>query len=334
MLGFCEKCHDMVEYYIKDEKKQKKIKGKTIEYIGKEAYCNECGSEIFVSDIRDHNLAMLDKVYREKEGLISLEEIELILEKYDIGKRPLSLLLGWGEGTLTRYLNGDIPTKQYSDMLKKVLRDSKYMRELLERNKDSITDVAYRHVNSALQKNENLTDSATVEPEDKIDYVVQYFLLNSADITPLALQKQLYFAQGFYNAFTGEFLFHNNCEAWVHGPVYRSVYYKYKDYGYNPIEEKDYEYGDIKLTTVEKELLDSIVRNFGCYSGKVLEKMTHAEEPWRVTRKGLTDNEGSDLIIDKKLIAKYFNEIKSKYGMFNISDIRDYSTDLFNKLYN
>ena len=32
-----------------------------------------------------------------KKGLISVSEMELILDKYDIGKRPLSLLLGWGE---------------------------------------------------------------------------------------------------------------------------------------------------------------------------------------------------------------------------------------------
>ena len=59
---------------------------------------------------------MIDNAFREKEGLISVSEMELILDKYDIGKRPLSLLLGWGEGTLTRYLDGDIPTKQYSDI--------------------------------------------------------------------------------------------------------------------------------------------------------------------------------------------------------------------------
>ncbi len=330
MLGFCEKCYEMVKYTVKEEKKQKNIKGKNVEYIGKEAYCNECGSEIFVSDIRDHNLFMLDKAYREKEGLISIAEIKLILEKYDVGKRPFSLLLGWGEGTLTRYLDGDIPTKQYSDILKKILSDSNYMKEILEQNKDNITDVAYRRISNSLQKVETVTDSS----EDKIDYVAKYLLSKTTEITPLALQKLLYFSQGFYKAFTGEYLFYNNCEAWVHGPVYRGIYYKYKDHGYNPIEEKDFEYGDIKLTTVEKEILDSIIRNFGCYSGKVLKKMTHAEEPWRITRIGLSDNEGSHRIIDKELIARYFSEIKIKHGMLNISDIRDYSTDLFNKLYN
>ena len=112
------------------------------------------------------------------------------------------------------------------------------------------------------------------------------------------------------------------------------MYYKYKDYGYNPIKDKDYEYGPIQLSAVERELLDSIIRNFGCYSGKVLEKMTHAEQPWRRARSGIKDNKTSDIIINKEDISGYFNEIKLKHGMFNICDIRDYSRDLFEKLYN
>ena len=66
MLGFCEKCHDMVEYYIREKKMTKNIKGKEIEYIGKVAICSECGSEIFVANIRDYNLKMLDNAFREK----------------------------------------------------------------------------------------------------------------------------------------------------------------------------------------------------------------------------------------------------------------------------
>ena len=332
MLGFCEKCHDMVEYYIREENMTKNIKGKEIEYIGKVALCNECGAEIFVARIRDYNLAALDRAFREKEGLILTSEIELILKKYEIGKRPLSLLLGWGEGTVTRYLDGDIPTKQYSDILKRLLADPDYIKELLGKNKDNITDIAYRRCCEALEKIEK-KDFVVVKSEDKIDHVVKYLLVSCSDITPLALQKLLYYAQGFFKAFTGEYLFHNNCEAWVHGPVYRSLYYKYKNYGYNPIEESEHDYRDIELDKIEKEILDSVIRNFGCYSGKVLENMTHSEMPWSHTRIGLKDNENSDRIIEKDLISKYFNDIKSKHNMLNISDIRDYSTDLFNKLY-
>ncbi|XEQ93572.1 hypothetical protein SCACP_24690 [Sporomusa carbonis] len=198
------------------------------------------------------------------------------------------MLLGWGEGTVTQYLNGDIPTKQYSDTLKRILVDYNYMTEVLEQNKDKVTDLAYSRCKRA---------------------------------------------QGFYKAFTGEFLFNDECEAWLHGPVYRNIYNKYKNYGCNQIEENPIDFGDINLTNDEKEFLDSVIMNFGCYSGKVLAKITHIETPWRVTRKGLGDHEGSNRIIDKKLIDEYFNGIKSKYGMLNISDIRDYSTDLFKKTY-
>ena len=150
---------------------------------------------------------------------------------------------------------------------------------------------------------------------------------------PVFIQKLLYFSQGFHKAFTGEYLFEDDCEAWVHGPVYRNIYDKYKDYGCNPIEEKKLEFENTSLAEDEKKLLDCIVHYFGCYSGKVLEKMTHTEEPWRVARRGLNDWESSERIISKESISTYFAEVKSKYKMLNFTDIKDYTTNLFDKLY-
>ncbi|MFW6030226.1 MAG: type II TA system antitoxin MqsA family protein, partial [Halanaerobiales bacterium] len=267
MKGFCEQCHDMVDYSVKTVKKIKDIKGKRINYQGKEAYCDNCDCNIFVAEIRDYNLKKLDVAYRKSEDIILLSDIEQITEKYNIGKRPLSLLLGWGEITLTRYLNGDIPSKQYSDILKKVLTEPEYMSELLEGNKGKVTENAYNSCKKALEE-----ISSTVEPEteSKIDSVVKYLLSNSADITPLALQKLLYYAQSFHKVFFNNYLFSEDCEAWVHGPVYREIYYKYKGYGYDLIEDNNIIYKNINLTETEKGILDSIIANFGCYSGKVL----------------------------------------------------------------
>ena len=61
--------------------------------------------------------------------------------------------------------------------------------------------------------------------------------------------------------------------------------------------------------------------------------MTHSEHPWLVTRNGLSDDKPSNEIIDKELISNYFEQIKQKYNMLNTSDIRDYSKDLFEKLF-
>ena len=330
MMGFCEQCHDMVDYYVIEEQKSKEIKGEEISYIGKEAYCNNCNENIFVAEIRDYNLERLDEAYRKSKNIILVSDIKEILTKYNVGKRPLSLLLGWGETTLTRYLDGDIPSKSYSNILKRVLEDPEYMEKLLEEHKDRVTESAYNKCKKAIEK---VTSKKQLQTESKIDSVVKYILNNSADITPLALQKLLYYAQSFYKVFNGEFLFDKECEAWEHGPVYRDIYDKYKGYGYNPIDEENIKYIDIQLTQSEKDLLDSIIRYFGCYSGKVLEKMTHEEKPWRLTRKGLEDNKSSNRIIKKELLEEYFENVKSKYNMLNISDIKDYSQEHFNKLY-
>ncbi|MBU3180693.1 type II toxin-antitoxin system antitoxin SocA domain-containing protein [Clostridium psychrophilum] len=334
MLQFCEKCNDTVKYSIREERKIKIIKGRKIEYIGKEAYCDECGSDLFVHEIRDSNLEMLDEAFREQTKLITVPIIENILDKYDIGKRPLSLLMGWGEGTLTRYLNGDMPTKQYSDILIRLLNNPKYMSEILEENKGKITEHAYNVCKKALDRidGEKCEMALTYESSEKIDNVSKYILNNCSDITPLALQKLLYYAQAFYKVFNGQFLFDNDCEAWIHGPVYRDIYYKYKEYGYNAIEDNTSKFCDINLDKAEEELLDSIIINFGCYSGKILERMTHIEAPWNITRKELSNYDSSDRIIDKKIINEYFNSIKNKFEMLNIADIKDYSADLFSKV--
>lgn len=63
MFGFCEECRSRVEYSIKEELKIKTIKDKSVKYKGKVAYYNKCGSNIFVHEIRDYNLEMLEKAY-------------------------------------------------------------------------------------------------------------------------------------------------------------------------------------------------------------------------------------------------------------------------------
>ena len=107
-------------------------------YSGKRAICPECGNEVYVADIEDENLKALYDIYRQNNGIISLEKILEIPEKYNIGKRPLSLLLGWGEMTFSRYCEGDIPTKQYSEILQRVYDDPVYYNELLEKNKGNL----------------------------------------------------------------------------------------------------------------------------------------------------------------------------------------------------
>lgn len=333
MMIFCEDCHEMVTYETKSVTMEKEIRGRKIEFAGKEATCSKCHSALFVAELRDHNLLQLDNAYRKSENLITVAEIQQITEQYNIGKRPLSVLLGWGEGTLTRYLDGAVPTKQYSDRLYEILNNPDTMESILESNKQSIAGSAYSKCKSAVEKMK-VVEFSDSDRENKIDSVTKYLLLNASEITPLALQKLLYYIQGFNKVFNEVFLFSDDCEAWAHGPVYTEIYQKYKNFGYNPIDiAVTYDEANLNISNSEKEVVDTIIQNFGCYSGKILERMTHSEHPWLIARNGLSDDSPSNRIIEKDLIEKYFEEIKRKYNMLNTSDVRDYSKELFEKLF-
>ena len=102
------------------------------EYLGMATVCEACESKIYVHEIEDYNLKALYDAYRKKNSIISLEKILEIPEKYSIGKRPISLLLGWGELTFTRYCDGDMPSKQYSDILQRIYEDPTYFKSVKE----------------------------------------------------------------------------------------------------------------------------------------------------------------------------------------------------------
>ena len=325
---FCEECRNDVEYTTASVPMTGTIKGKEYRYTGTEARCADCGSLVFVPEISDDNLRSLYNVFREENGIVSLDVICAIPEKYDIGKRPLSLLLGWGELTFSRYCDGDIPTRQYSDILQRIYNEPQFYSELLEANKANLKS------QRTYEKTRRAVDallSVDAPLNSKINTVIQYLLYQCEDITPLALQKALYYIQGFHFAFYRTFLFPEDCQAWTHGPVYRDIYFRYRDYRFDPIE-KTTTFDTSVFSASEKAICDSVINNLCCYSGKILERFTHNEAPWLTTRGDLPDSAPSDRIIEKSVIGTYFDAVKAKYNMVNPRDIKAYAQDMFQQL--
>ena len=323
--AFCETCRNDVNYNITEKEMTDTLKGTTCSYTGKEARCMECGSLVFVPGINDGNLKNLYDAYRRENDIVPLEIIRAIPTKYCIGKRPLSLLLGWGEQTFSRYCDGDIPSKQYSDILYRIYHEPAFYANLLEAGRENLRSLTtYEKSRKAvcrLSDPDNRKDSG-------IHTVIRYLLGQCGDITPLALQKALYYIQGFYYAFYQTYLFPDNCEAWVHGPVYRDIYYKYRGYRFDPITPADF-FEPSALTVSEKAVIDSVIRYLCCYSGKILEQFTHNETPWLDARGDLPVSAPSGRIISRDSIGEYFTAVKARYNMVAPSDIRTYARDMF-----
>ncbi len=322
---FCEECRKYTSYTVEEKEMSGTIRGSIYHYIGKEAKCTDCGAFVDVEEIGEANLKALYDVYRKENGIVSLEKIQSLSKRYDIGKRPLSILLGWGEHTFTRYADGDIPTREYSETLNRLFEDPEYYLKVLEENKERLSS---RQTYEKSRKAVEALLSDTNASDEKISLVIAYLLNQCEDITPMALQKALYYIQGFFYAFYGKFIFEEDCEAWTHGPVYRDIYSRYADYRFDPISKIE-AFDSSVFTTQEKAVIDSVIRYFCCYSGKVLEAFTHNESPWIDTRGDLPDGMGSERIMEKQIIGEYFVKIKEQYGMNSPRDIQRYAKDIF-----
>ena len=324
--AYCKRCGGERAYRVNAVPMVGRLKDEVYSYSGQEARCRVCGGQMQVPEIDEVNLRLLYDLYREKKGIISLEHIRAIPVRYAIGKRPLSKLLGWGELTFTRYYEGYMPTRQYSEVLKRIYEEPGFYKQLLESNKEALG--SERSFAKSLKAVEKLLALQQGARETKIDLVARYLLDRCEDITPLMLQKALYYIQGFHFAFLGSFPFAEDCEAWVHGPVFKEVYLRYKNYRYEP-EEKHAPFDASVFAAGEKAVYDSVINFFCCYSGRVLERITHNEAPWLIARGSLPLTAYSEEIIDKKSLGEYFLSVKEKYRMVNPGDIRSYAEDMF-----
>ena len=190
---FCIECRKETEYTLHKTAITKIIRKKEYHFLITTAHCKECGCEVGVNGILDYNAKEIDEQFRKAEGIISLEEIEKLGKIYNLGKAPLSIALGFGEVTIPRYLAGQIPSKEHSDVMRAVLSDTGVMRRLLEENKDKLAESAYKKGMSAIEELD-----ALFSVPSKMLMVVSYIFEQLGEVTPLALQKILYFIQGLY----------------------------------------------------------------------------------------------------------------------------------------
>lgn len=320
----CWNCRKRVAYTIKARKETRNIKGIDYLYNEKYAVCAECGEEITVPGLDDENEREIDSVFRKNNQLITIDEIAAIMDKYNIEKRPLSNLLGLGELTITRYLDGQLPSKRYSDMLLRLLRYDEEMKRVLAENKDRITTNAYRKVETAIANREQM-----LSHETKIEAIALYIIRSAYEVTNLSLQKLLYYFKAFGYVFYDREVLGEECEAWVHGPVFPLIYEKYRIYGRQviPCEQNALDYNQL-LTEDERRLIDYVLRCFGIYNGGILRELTHREKPWCDAREGLGNTERCTNIIKDADIKHYFDEMNARYNLLEIQGVENYIRSL------
>ncbi|WP_169981218.1 Panacea domain-containing protein [Tautonia rosea] len=166
--------------------------------------------------------------------------------------------------------------------------------------------------------------------------IANYFLgksfENEISVSPMKLQKLVYYAHGWHLGLTGRPLIDEQIEAWPYGPVVDSLFHEFKDFGKAPIDRFATEFdfqgkrGGIRIVTPElppadagpseayvRGLLDRVWSAYGQYSAEKLSNMTHAAgSPWQIVclkHKGRIPR-NTDIPID--LIREHFREAIGK----------------------
>ena len=322
----CWKCQKVVPYSVYSRKRVRTIADVEYEFIERYGKCDLCNEEITVPGLDDENERIFDAMFRSQNDLITIGEIEEILKKYRIEKRPLSHVLGLGEHTVSRYLEGALPQKKYSELLRNVLRDHNVMRGYLEQNKESITDIAYRKTSEAITEIERMCSR-----DSKIELLSLYIIHKGYEVTNLSLQKLLYYVKGLSMVILNRDIVEKKCEAWGYGPVFYDIYEKYKTLKSSVIPDYAITMNYDNLLLLEEiDLLDYVIDCFGVYNGITLMKLSHKERPWIEARGGLPEFASSNSVISDESIYSYFDEMNKKYDLKNHIGVEAYIRALRN----
>jgi uncharacterized phage-associated protein len=103
-------------------------------------------------------------------------------------------------------------------------------------------------------------------------------------LSPLRLQKLLYYVQAWSLVMRKSPMFEDRIEAWANGPVVRKVYRKFSALKFSPIVPNPKEPAPI-LSQQDSDFVASVWEAYKGYSAIALLRMTHDEAPWNDARK-------------------------------------------------
>lgn len=338
-LKFCVHCFERTPVEHKFVTDKVELHGETITYEAERYECTKCHQYTDNDELTDRNYNTIYRKYQEKKNMLKAEDFRYVRnELYQVSTRVMAKLIGWSPATISRYENGSLQTKKHDTHFKTYL-DPRAMKRAFDNYRDELEEKPRKALEERLsflldtvkssELLKGLDDRLTLLNIEDIDdewsmtsteSVEKFFIIKGQEfneededdlrVSPLKLQKLMYFAQGWTHAFTGHDLFEDNFQAWQHGPVIPDLYRRYKSYGSKRIDKDlGVSIHDLGLTSDQLSILHWIWDKYSKFEAKFLEDLTHMEYPWRKTRADLPDDASCDWIIKKDDIHDFFDSM-------------------------
>lgn len=261
---------------------------------------------------------------RHTSSAITREELALMLQKYNIGRKPLSKLLGWGETTILLYLNGEdeLPENEYTKRLKNLYTHTTGYIALLNSSQGRISDVARRRSLDAIRElfpRTNIFEAA--------EYVMKLHEVDSVgrigeSMSLLRLETILFWSQVASLFFLDKPIFEEEFMPDRLGLPYRVIGDRLKDLGCI-IPEGLFEDDDayrFSLDEKQLEILEFFTSMFDWYGTTALAELMEGERfrlcgPKTARRRRVVSND---------MIKKCYSEVFAQAKIKKLKDIDAY----------
>lgn len=132
MKTYCEICDELCEFtsihdYIEMEVKEKIFNAPQII-----SCCVKCGGEVHPEKYDDFNTYAAHDHYRKSLGVITIDRIKELLNKYNISAAVLNELLGWDFDIVGRLMKHKIPNKEQTYILESLF-DEEEMQKIFNK---------------------------------------------------------------------------------------------------------------------------------------------------------------------------------------------------------
>lgn len=152
----------------------------------------------------------------------------------------------------------------------------------------------------------------------RVDTIASYLYHLKPDISPIKLQKSLYFLFAYYGALygaepkeganegtvgSGKYLFDANFQAWQYGPVIREVWANDRDNYYSQPDKIRDAIAEIGQEPEIKKFIDELFEQIDAVSDFKLVDRSHQDEAWKRAYE-----KGQSTVMDNEEIIREYRE--------------------------
>lgn len=141
--------------------------------------------------------------------------------------------------------------------------------------------------------------------------VCDLILLRQGSISLVRIQTLLYYTQAWHLALRGRPLFPGRFQAWVHGPISREIFDRFRDrtrLGSAGPEDIREGFDPTRFPQDQTGFVDTVLETYTGLDGIQLSEMARREPPWLTARTGYGPPERCEVEIDEALMGSYYQK--------------------------